>query len=399
VQNPRESEGWLTVLSAEDLGMPEVIRSIYDAALDASRWKDFLALFAAEFSSEAAMIFGQDFSNGSVDIGASPSSFAAYHGVGNDAMQAFAAHYCRCNVWTENEHLHHEGQVVNASRLYPDRYLPKTEWHGDWLRPLDLFYSFAAVVEKRAHRSFNVTAVRSKRRGAYTAAEENRLRALMPHLQTAFALHRRLHRAEALVHASLSVLDSLAMGVVLLDGSGAVLHVNPQARSLIQASSILELGAGDTFHAMSVKDDSWLQRAIRNAVTTGTGAPVYPGEARRLHGLNGSSVQLFVAPLPNWSSPFGVHTAGAVFITDPSTVHLSLEGALCSVYRLTVAEARLANALLNGQTLQEYAWHQGISIHTARSQYKSAAGKVGVGRQTDFVRTLLTGPALLRWGF
>lgn len=63
---------------------------------------------------------------------------------------------------------------------------------------------------------------------------------------------------------------------------------------------------------------------------------------------------------------------------------------------LTAAEERLANALLQGLPLQEYAPRQGVSIHTDRAQYKSAAAKVGVGHHADIVRPLLMGPAMLR---
>eukprot|EP01036_Dinobryon_divergens_P056556 gene56556-75527_t len=139
----------LPTYAPNDIGMPGLIRSVYDAALDARRWQEFLARFAAEFSSQATMIFGQDFSDGSVEVTGGSTSLAAHHGVGDDAMASFAAHYCRTNVWTQDERMHHEGCIVNGSKFYPDKHLPRTEWHCDWLRPLDLFYTLAAVVEKR----------------------------------------------------------------------------------------------------------------------------------------------------------------------------------------------------------------------------------------------------------
>ena len=69
---------------------------------------------------------------------------------------------------------------------------------------------------------------------------------------------------------------------------------------------------------------------------------------------------------------------------------------LRSLYGLTPAEARLAQALVNGLSLQEYADQQSVSIHTVRSQFRTIATKAGVGRQTDFVRAVLTGPAMLQ---
>ncbi len=72
------------------------------------------------------------------------------------------------------------------------------------------------------------------------------------------------------------------------------------------------------------------------------------------------------------------------------------EKVLRSLYGLTPAEARLAQALVNGLSLQEYADQQSVSIHTVRSQFRTIATKAGVGRQTDFVRAVLTGPAMLQ---
>lgn len=386
----------LPTYAHNDIGMPGLIRSVYDAALDASRWQEFLARFAAEFSSQTTMIFGQDFSDGSVEVTGGMTSLAAHHGVDEESMASFAAYYCRTNVWTQDERMHHEGCIVNGSKFYPDKHLPRTEWHCDWLRPLDLFYTLAAVVEKRRHRSFNVTAVRSKRCGPYTADEELRLQSLVPHLQTAFALHRRLHRAEALAHASLSVMESLPMGVVLLGEGACLLHANGRAHSLAQSSGLLRIHERDGLHATQHADDQRLQAAMRAVVSTPTGAPMHAGTGMRLRSLTGSELHVMVAPLPHWSEPFGAHACGAVFISNPASALQSLEGVLRSLYGLTPAEARLAQGLVNGLSLQEYSEQQSVSIHTVRSQFRTIATKAGVGRQTDFVRAVLTGPAMLR---
>ena len=86
-----------------------------------------------------------------------------------------------------------------------------------------------------------------------------------------------------------------------------------------------------------------------------------------------------------------------LLISDPDMGIPSMHEVLKDLYRLTLAEAQLAQSLINGWSLKEFAARQGVSLHTARSQYKSAAAKVGVNRQADFVRVLLTGPAMLRW--
>ena len=379
-----------------DAGMADLICQIYDAALDATRWPQVLARCCVEFSSQAALIFGHDFADGSAEVTGGPSMLAAHHGFDDGTIDALATHYFGASVWLQNDLLHREGIVVNSSRLYPDRHLMRTEW-GDWLARMDKFYSFAAIVEKRERRSFNLSMLRSRRCGEYSANEEARLAAIMPHLQTAFALHRRLHRAEALANASLAVLDSMPMGVVLLADGAQVLHANARARQLASTTGVLQFGADGRLHVWNASEDLRLQQAMRSATPTGSGHVSGAGVALRLHALDGSRLHILVAPLPQWSQPFGQNAAGAVFISDPSVSMHSLTQALQGLYRMTLAEARLTEGLVSGLSLQEYATQQDLSVHTVRRHFKAAAAKVGTGRQSDFLRLVLTGPAILQF--
>ncbi len=381
--------------AVSDVGMNELIGSAYDAALDAARWPAFLARFCVVFSSDAALIFGHDFSSQTVEVTGSGAQMAAHHGFSDQAIQDFGAHYCRNNVWMADERRHQEGQVVVSAQLYPERRLLGTEW-GDWMHSQGLFHSVGAIVEKRELRSFNLSGLRSKRLGPYSEAEQQRLQALIPHLQTAFAMHRRLHRAEALANASLAVLEGLPVGVVLLGEQAKVLHMNARARHLAQSTGLLHLDAGDFLHTNQAKQSLRLQRAMRLAVATGRGPAISAGDAIRLSGLDGRQLHVLVTPLPQWSSPFGMQAAGAVFVGDPSATVQSLTQSLQNLYGMTLAEARLTQALINGLSLQEYADEQQLSVHTVRSHYKSAAAKVGSGRQADFVRVVLTGPAVFQ---
>ncbi len=55
-------------------------------------------------------------------------------------------------------------------------------------------------------------------------------------------------------------------------------------------------------------------------------------------------------------------------------------------YRLTPAEARLAQALSGGEALAEAASRFAITAATARSQLKAIFAKTGATRQADLVR-------------
>lgn len=377
--------------------VPALIASIYEASLEPQRWTGFLEKFGAALRSPGSQIWANDFAQRTVDLDVGFGSFGATQGFATAEMNSFAAHYCQCNVWLEDPSLHNPGTVVNSSTLFDDKKLPSTEWYGDWLRPQGLFYSCAAVVDVQHDRSFNVTVLRARSAGEYSREELGLVQQLMPHLQTAFVIHRRLYRTQALLNASLAVLDELPMGMVLLDERAQVMHRNCRAQSLMQRSQLLSETGGNGLRAANPVDDRWLQKAMRECVSTGLGKAAHVGRANRFRGLAGQQLQIMVAPLPMKSSPYGESCAAMLLISDPDLGIPSLHEVLRGLYRLTLAEAQLAQSLINGWSLQEFADRQGVSIHTARSQFKSAAAKVGVNRQADFVRVLLTGPAMLRW--
>lgn len=388
-----------------------LINLAYEAALEPSRWPDFLQQFGRLLRSPACLIWAHDFSAQTSDLhGSSPDGhgFGVITGVDASAIASFEAHYGATNVWLQDPQLHRAGSVVHSSALFCDRQLQRTEWYGDWLQPQDLFYSCAAVVEHAHERSFNVTALRSPREGGYTAHELQCVQLLVPHLKTAFELHRRLQRTQALASGALAMLEQLPLGVVLLGAQGQVLHVNARAHSLVQDSPLIRI-VQHRVQAFSAAAEQWLQAAIAQTVGmagvmargAGTVLPLsghnYSGAAQRWQHWSGAQLQVMVAPLPLASQPYGMACAAALVLSDPAQSVLALASVLCSYYRMTPAEAKLVEGLINGLSPQEYADAQGLSIHTVRSHFKSAASKAGVSRQADLVRVVLMGPALLRW--
>ena len=373
----------------------EMVGGIYEAALDAKRWPDFLAHLSVALNSETGLIWANDFEDQTAHLGGLPGVISANVGFAPEFLDSFVQYYSQRNVWLERPELHREGTVVTSATLYPESRLEKTEWYGDWLRPQGLYYTAAVIVEKRRSRTFNVTVTRRKSAGSYDAAELALLGRLMPHLQSAFALHRRLHRLEVLSHASVQAIESLTMGLALMGDDGQVIHANAEAHSLINKVKLLRLDADGGLSAVAAKDDQRLQKALREAVSTGGGQTGGSGAALRLRGLDDQQLHLLIAPLPRRASPFGELASAAVFITDPSSVTRVNMFALIELYGLTAAEARMTQAITNGLTPQEYAVRQGLSLNTVRTQFRSAATKVGVGRQADFVRAVLMGPAVL----
>ncbi|MDO7929652.1 hypothetical protein Q6A51_23030 [Pseudomonas sp. KFB-139] len=233
----------------------------------------------------------------------------------------------------------------------------------------------------------------SGKAGVYSEQEMQVIAALMPHMQAAFDLHRRLYHLDALAQASVNVLESSSFGIVLVDESTEVLHANTLAHSLARGSGLLAIGDDNSVCACLAAQDARLQQLLQCAVRT---SDQIEGGGLRLRGPDGRQLDLVVTALPRWQSTFGERGAGAIFISNPNATIGSLTHMMRDLYGMTPAEARLTEALVNGLTPQEYAERQQVSLHTVRAQFKSAAARVGTTRQVDLVRIILTGPAVLR---
>lgn len=374
-----------------------LVGKIYQAALDQVEWDKFLREFGATLDSHVGMLWANDFNTRGVEVGLS-SDFGTTQGLSDSALAAFGSYYGARNVWLADERRHTEGAVVVDEMLYPGAELVKTEYFTDWLRPQDVRYTAAAIVEKRNDRSVNVTLARSERAGPYRAEELKLFEVLMPHFKTAFEMHRRLHRVHALSAGSRSVLEALPFGVVLLDAEGRVLFSTAKALQLAERCGRVSFIEGQAPRFASSADASQLARHVAGARATALGRHGGAGGLLRLLGQQGMALQLNVVPLPIERGPFGVDAACAVFVNEAGQALIgSFSKLLATAYLMSPVEARLAEALVNGETVKSYADANQVAISTVRTQVQSIMAKVGVSRQADLVRIILTGPAVLQW--
>jgi DNA-binding CsgD family transcriptional regulator len=65
---------------------------------------------------------------------------------------------------------------------------------------------------------------------------------------------------------------------------------------------------------------------------------------------------------------------------------------LHQLYRLTQTEARLVAALARGERLETAARALGVTFGTGRTYLKRVFLKMGVSRQADLMRLVLSGP-------
>jgi DNA-binding CsgD family transcriptional regulator len=242
----------------------------------------------------------------------------------------------------------------------------------------------------------DIAALRSKGQGPFGAAEERLLRALMPHLQRAVQLHRRLAAAELTSRSLAESMDRLPYGVILLDERGQVLLANWFARGRLAACDGLTEERG-TLGASMRSESSALRRLVADALDVAAGRRPAGGVLRLSRPSGARPLSLLVAPFKRAAAgPFGdPQPAAVVFVSDPDARIDAPADMLARLHGLSPAEANVAAEVLEGGSLSDVAERLGITRNTANTHLKRVFEKTGTRRQSDLVRLLALGAATL----
>lgn len=213
--------------------------------------------------------------------------------------------------------------------------------------------------------------------------------ALVPHVQQYFAVRRALATAEALGASIAGILASTGLGVVQLDRLGQIVEANDVASELLRRADGL-YDAGGTLRAFRRNDDSRLQRLLEGALAPhgGYGASGSIGLRRRSSLL---PLTLHVTPVTERGVGHRSRNAAAlVLIADPvreAPVDARVVG---DVLGLTPVEAEIAVLLAEGRTVRQIAAGTGRKYNTVRSHLKQMFGKLGVARQLEVAKAVLS---------
>lgn len=377
----------------------EVVRlvaSAYEAALDPALWSSFLQGVSRRVGATASGIFLHDFADGAAPEAPS-ASLGVLEGFDPTAWGDYLQHYSTVNVWTQAEESLPAGVAVSSSMLYPDARLFDTEFGYDWLRPQDLFYALGGVIDRQGAIALKMTFVRPRSAGAFDGAELSLWQSLMPHVQRAADLHRRLVGAEQRARDAEAALCSLPTGTVLLGADLRARSVNDAALRLLQQDRGLFLDRHGQLVAVAADANRRLQQELRSAVQPSTMSQAHARADRTLHTKgSGGKLQATVVPLPYRSDRLPTEAAAVAFLDGRSIQTPDLMDSLVQEYGLTRAEAALAAALVGGLSLSEFAEQRRTSMNTVRTQFRAVAAKLEVSSQVDVVRVVLGAPTVRR---
>lgn len=335
-----------------------------EAVIDASRWPDLIDRASRASGSEGALLLRSDRTG--LDALCTPSL-------------ADAARRYFDEGWHREDHrlrgvplMRQRGIAVDQDFTSPEEFA-RLPFYQDLLASRGLRW-FAGIGFEVKGRLWCLSLQRTIAQGPYEPDEQRRLATLSPLLRRAGLLTAMVEKARlAGLNQAFDVIERAAL---ILDSEGRALSWNAAFGALLGRDLKL---VGGRLTAAEPEAARHLEALARPAGRVPISAVVVArGDA--------PPVVIHVVPLVGPSRGLFAGACTLLLGSVPEAAPVPASAILQAAYRLTPAEARLAQAVAGGATLAEAAGRFAITAATARSQLKAIFAKTGATRQSELVR-------------
>jgi len=264
---------------------------------------------------------------------------------------------------------------------------------NEFLLPADAPHFMPAWLHKSGAKAVTISLQGTRRRGPFDGGDIENFRQILPHVARALEIRDRLEHVQLRSKTLAITLDRLALGVLLLDSRGRVLEANSQAQELLREGNGIRRNHDGTF---------WLRESAGSEL----GRWVRTGEPLRRSAMDGLlhvrramrlPLSVLVTPLPRRSvSWVAQDSRWLVLLIDPERRIEACAELIGRDLDITAREAEIAALLVSGYGVQNIAVRLHVSPHTVRTQLKSIFRKTGSHTQSELIRRIALGPALLR---
>ena len=360
---------------------------LYDAAIEPELWQSFLRRASQTFSAEKAAVLIHS-------PGAAGTHIYAGVGISDDTRKALA-HFPRSSSWFQ------EMQKCTTQGWYsgtPEDVMPvdlfrRSRLYRDFFRKHNIEWAAAAVIFRPGGYTPALALTRPASAAPFGVREKTALRNLVPHLSRVFKVQGALGSMRARSAAGQHALDLMGAACLTLDSMARVVALNRRATSLIHEGDWLRLRDHRLLAAVGAQQ-KLLDECLLQACAFGEGKSTDPGEgAMVLHSANGRTLYLSVLPYrSNWMA-LEDRPSALLFITTPEEQGHGEHRLWQTMFGLSPAECRVAEAMKQGMEVGEISDSMRIKVDTVRYYQKCVYRKTGVRGQGQLLRLLARLPS------
>jgi len=358
-----------------------VVGSIYDCALEPSRWKQTLGMIADLCRSHYGLFGLLDLRNEQFQL-LSAVGFPERYRQHLEEKYAPKSAYLNCLKRLP------VATVATRAMLVDKQDISKCFFYEDFLEPLEICDAIGFTILKTRRRVALLAFHRSESQGRYGQAELRTLSLLAPHVVRSMSISDAVDRQTIRSEALEKTLESLLFGVYLVDRQGRIVFINREGDRQVRTSDALRIG-----HTRLVPVETSARVELTNAIAKAVSQKgetasdditilALPGEENT--GLVATILPLGQGQRLNSFSNLGA--AAAVFIQDPFAEAVCSGEGFAKLYGLTTSELRVLVAMSPGLGVKEAAEKLGISEATAKTHLQHVHAKTGISKHTELMR-------------
>ena len=367
---------------------PDIVRAIYDAAVQTDRWPGTLDRLAPIAGAKGAAIL-------CIDLLGGPCHKLGF----------------MCSMYPPHMAEEYEREFVSYERAHTEAVL-----HSDIHRFVfdrDFTEQREAIAERPDVQflveNFGVFDRCGARLGdddswfdclAFQHAAERRevrseepvaVKGYLPHLAASMSQLRTFQRLQSLYGAVLTMLDRVGTGLLLVDSELRVVVANVTAERLLEAGDGLRRDARGRLAALDQNDAITLRTAVTEIAAASRGEQE---NASRFFGVTRPSRRdrylIELSPLRDSRGEIENDFAGAMItLIDPDEPEVIRLHGMREIYGLTGAELAVAEHLVDGLSHTDMADERGVTPGTIHSQVRSIYRKTRSSNRTELVRRAL----------
>lgn len=365
-----------------------LLESVYESAGDPDHWKVFLEGLAGALNAKSGLFRLIDERGPALRAGIE-------YNLDPELQQAYREYYVQQDPVVEALSQRPDVYIAPGEAFLDQKELEHTEFFNEYAQPQDNVHLCGGLAMRNEEFTIKFGVQRDRATGPFSKADADFIRRFVPHIQRAARLGHLLDLSEQRNTAIEQALESLAVGMILLDERGGILHANSRADETLRSGSGLESSCGHLV-ATGAADARRLRDILAAMALRARGEEAAVPEPMLLTPEGPETRLLLVAcPIPPHRPLFRgpwPEIACAVFLSDLHDAGLLNHDILQSLYGLTPAEARLACALSRGRDLSALSDEWQVSRETLRTHLKHVLAKTDTKRQADLVRLLAGAP-------
>jgi DNA-binding CsgD family transcriptional regulator len=348
-------------------------------------WRQFLEHLCGAVDGSAASFIAHRYSDNRASISVTARTDP-------DALALYQQHWHQHDPWAHSPRAPRlrTGDVVIGDALIARPTFEQTAYYNEFGDRYDIAQCLAGMIEVSGDGLSCVSINRGIGQDRFDDHDRALLSGLMPHVQMALRIHRRLVGAELMAANAMAVLDRLPHGVILVSKTGVVLSTNGAADRILRLRDGLSVERGE-LRAGTPGATTQLRAALAVASAISSGSSLRPGRRLALPRPSGRrSFSLLLAPMPSGGTRGeGAPGMVAVFVSDPDQTVAIDQEELQRLLQLTPAEAALVRSLVGGLSLEEASVALSVSLETVRTRLKDVFMKTNTHRQADLIRLVL----------